>query len=460
MIDLLIEDVKVLIKGAGLIDADVGIDDGRISCICKGASTPFHERRIEGEGLLAVPGGIDPHAHMYDPRFKYREDYGSGSRSAILGGITTVIDMPLVVDVDDRRKVEGRIAEGERNSLIDFSLHAGFIRAVNSGMMGEVCEVGVCSFKVFLCPPYEIEEEVLPSVFERAKALGGILVFHAEDGGIVKHLTEKFSTRRDPLAVHEARPPESEVAAIYRLGFYARNYGTMIHIAHQSSRMGVEGVMRLRDMGVDVSVETCPQYLVFTRKDVERLGTYLKMAPSLKGDEDREYLWRALEEGVIDMVATDHAPGTREEKETEVWSAWGGVPGVATMLPLLYTYGVKRGLLSLERFMAVTSTNAARRFGLEGKGTLAPGYDADITLLDVKHERVVDGSELYKVGWSPYDGMALLGWPKFVISRGEILARDGEVLVKGGRGRFLSVRPHQLMSAKPSNLRASSNPSA
>lgn len=436
--DLVIMNVK-MIHQDDFVEVFVGVEDGKIATISKvglkGAKV------VDGEGGLLIPGVIDPHAHMWDPEFYYREDFRSGSASALIGGITTVIDMPLVHDVDEVGKVLERIKIGERSSRIDFSLHAGFIRDNNLAHLSEILELGVRSFKVFTCMPYEASGEAIMKMMDFSSNTGAILTFHAEDGPLLGYLHEKFSHSKEHMAVHAARPPEAEELAVYRIGVYASFTKGKVHIAHLSSAKGLSALKASKRAGVDITAETAPHYLVFTRRDVEKWGPYLKLAPSLKFEVDREALWAGLRDGSIDMVATDHAPCPKEEKDVgyeDPWKAWGGIPGLATMVPVLFTYGVLDERITPSRFLDVTAGNAAKRFGLAKKGAIAVGYDADLALIDPKNERVVKG-DLYRSGWTPYEGMILKGWPVKVFLRGMLVMESGEVLSKPGSGKFVKM---------------------
>ncbi len=435
--DLVITNVKI-IRENDFVEASIGVEDGKISTISK--IEPKGAHIVDGEGRLMIPGAIDPHAHMWDPEFHYREDFKSGSASALLGGITTVIDMPLVHDVDDRKKVLERIRMGEESSRVDFSLHAGFMRDENFANIPEILKLGVRSFKVFTCMPYEASGEAILRMMGFS-SIGAIFTFHAEDGPLLSYLHEMLSRSKEQVAVHEARPPEAEELAIYRVGIYASFTNGRVHVAHLSSAKGLGALKTLKRIGVDISAETAPHYLIFTRKDVEKWGPYLKLAPSLKFEADREALWTGLYDGSIDMIATDHAPCPKEEKDVrydDPWKAWGGIPGLATMVPLLFTYGVLGGRISPARFLDIVSRNAARRFGLPGKGTIATGYDADLALIDPRNERAVKG-DLYRSGWTPYQGMKLKGWPVKVFLRGTLAMDSGEVLLKPGAGKFVKM---------------------
>jgi dihydroorotase (multifunctional complex type) len=444
MATVLIRNARIPVND-DLIEASMLIENEFITCIRKDLSVNA-DKTINAKSWILLPGGIDPHAHMYDPEFYYKEDYDSGSKSALIGGVTTVIDMPLVHDVDNAQKLRDRIEVGLRNSRIDFAIHGGFMRKNNHENLRILAEQGIRSFKVFTCSPYEASDDVIFKLMKDAKITNSILTFHAEDGALLSEILESLKDRKDAIVVHEARPPEAEELAIMKIGLYSVIMGSSVHIAHISSSSGVKVVNDLKDRKVDVTAETTPHHLTFTIKDVEKLGPYLKVAPSLKGGQDIEELWRGLNRGVIDMVATDHAPCPKEEKEVgweDPWKAWSGIPGLATMIPLLFTNGLLKNRLTLKRFVEVVSTTAAERFGLRYKGKLVPGYHADITLVDPKEDRKVTG-ELYGSGWTPYEGMMLRGWPKMVMLRGRVVVEEGVVYAKPGYGKFIKMERSPL----------------
>ncbi|MCL4344538.1 MAG: dihydroorotase family protein [Nitrososphaerota archaeon] len=424
-----------------LTEASVLVENGKIAKISKGSIEG--DRVIDASGKLVLPGAIDVHAHTHDPGFLYREDFEDASRAALLGGITAYVEMPLVKDIDDGPSFEERKADGARLSYVDFGIHAGFMRAKNYARIGELNKLGLRTFKVFTCRPFQAEDGILIKLLAESESTGSLMLFHSEDEGILSYYSELFAERRDQLCVHEARPAEAEELAISKIGSYSLLTGGHAHIVHLSSALGLEAISRFKGLGADITSETCPHYLIFTRKDAERLGPYAKMAPSLKGQHDVEELWKGLQSGKIEMVTTDHAPGTHEEKDVgykNPWQAWGGIPGLATMFPLIYTEGFERGRLDVETLVKVTSENAAKRFGMLGKGSISVGNSGDLMIIDRTYERVVDGKELYKVGWSAYDGMKLKGWPQHVLSGGELAVEDWN-FVKKGRGKFIELNP-------------------
>ncbi|MEM0097547.1 MAG: dihydroorotase family protein, partial [Conexivisphaerales archaeon] len=423
-------------------------EDGKISKISKGNLEG--DLAIDAGGKLVLPGAIDVHAHTHDPDFLYREDFEDASRSALLGGITAYVEMPLVKDIDDIPSFEERKSDGKKLSYVDFGIHGGFMRSKNYNRIRELNELGLKTFKVFTCRPFQADDSIIIKLLAESKNTGSLMLFHAEDEGILSYFSDLFPERTDQLSVHEARPAEAEELAISKIGTYSILTGGHAHIVHLSSGIGLEAINRFKGLGADITSETCPQYLVFSRKDAERLGPYVKMAPSLKSENDVEELWNGLQSGKIEMIATDHAPGTREEKEigfSDPWKAWGGIPGLATMFPLIYTEGFERGRLRIDTLVRVTSENAAMRFGIKGKGSISVGNSGDIIVIDRNYERAVDGKELYKVGWSAYDGMKLKGWPQYVLSDGE-LAVDNWNFVKKGRGKFIELNPSRYIQLK------------
>ena len=447
--DVLIKDVLIPLKGSEVIQASILINEGIVSKIVKDY-TPYLNRVsnvIRGKGLIVIPGGIDIHAHIYDPDYTHHEDFKQGSISAIYGGITTFFDMPLRMYVDNLRNFLKKYDEGVRSSLINFGIHAGMMNEDNISNIRELMKYGVKGFKLFTCKPFrpKTDEGIIKALIEINKQ-GALPIVHAEDDGIIDYLVNTFKKegREDPLAHHESRPSEAEAIAIRKVIEVAKLFNLRVHIAHVSSELGMLEVKRGKELGVKVTAETCPQYLYFTRDDVRRLGNLLKMNPSIKSIDDVKALWNGLARGVIDAVATDHAPSTKEEKEGSIWDAWGGIPSLEVMIPLTYTLGCKRlGILTLERFIDVISVNPAKIVGLyPRKGSLMPGADADIVLLEPNVCFKVDASKLHqKVDWSPYEGLELCGWPKYVLINGYLVLDNGVLDLSVKAGGYISKVP-------------------
>jgi dihydroorotase (multifunctional complex type) len=273
-----------------------------------------------------------------------------------------------------------------------------------------------------------------------------ILNIHAEDEATANENLKKLQDagRKDPMAHTEWKPNQAEERAVVKVIQFARGLDARVHISHMSTQEGVSAVRKAKRQAVKITTETCPHYLAFTRKEMKKQGPYLKMNPSLKGAKDVDALWRGLRDGTVDIVTSEHAPGTRAEKEPgwdDIWKAWGGVPAIETMLPVLLSEGVNKRRLNLAVLQRVCCENPAKIFGLyPRKGVIREGADADLVMVDLKLKRRVKAEKLHqKVGWTPYEGWALKGWPVLTIRRGQVAYRDQELYGKPGDAEFLPM---------------------
>ena len=446
VVDTVIKNGKI-ITPYQIFEAGIAIDNGKIVAIAKALRLPKAEENIDAKGNLLLPGVIDAHPHIYDPDYTYREDFITGTTAAAAGGVTTIIDMPLRKPVLTKL-IKEKIRVGEKNSLIDFSFHSGMIVKENMDEIPAVVKLGVRSFKVFTCAPFKVEDETLIQVMKTVSKYNGVLVVHAENDDIVSQRTNKLKEqgRKDPMAHIESRPATAEHKAINKAITLARRLGVHVHIDHMTTRLGVEMLERAKASGQKVTAETCPHYLIFTKNDIRKLGPYLKMTPPLRSRDDALRLWRGLKLGLVDIVATDHAPGTSEEKEAgwrDIWEAPGGIPGVETLLPLIISEGVNKGLISFQDLCRMLCERPGKIFHLyPKKGALQLGSDADIVIIDPRKETVIRADMLhYKVGWTPYEGMKLKGYPTLTMVRGEVVASHGEIIGHPGDGTFVPMSP-------------------
>ena len=444
MASVLIENGKV-VRAGRLTRANILIEDGSIEYVgvrkTKGA-----DKRIDAKGRVILPGLVDGHAHLHDPAFTNREDFTTGTCAAAAGGVTTVVEMVLSTPVDTPDRVKAKIELGRRSSLIDFSLHAGMMNLNNLPNIAAIASLGVRSFKTFTCKPYRTDDHTLMSLMRETSMRNSILNVHAEDEQTANENFDRLTAegRKDPMAHVEWKPNMAEERAVRNVVEFSRVLKARLHISHMSTREGVEIVRKNKRLRVRVTAETCPHYLTFTRGDMKKQGPYLKMNPSLKGPKDVQALWKGLRHGTIDMVTSEHAPGERAEKEvgwTDIWKAWGGVPAIETMLPVLLSEGVNKRQLSLITLQRVCCENPARIFGLyPRKGAIQKGADADLVIVDLKIKRKVKAEALhYKVGWTPYEGWTLRGWPILTMRRGEPLYEDEQVIGKPGAADFLPM---------------------
>ncbi len=428
----------------GIIRGELAVEKGRILEIAA-SGLPKADREIDAKEKIVMPGAIDTHVHLYDRRYLPREDFGNGSAAAAVGGVTSVIMMPLDTPMLTPRAIKNIIKLGQKESLIDFAIHAGNMTTDSIKNIPKLASLGIKSFKAFTCAPYCIQDQMLGELMTAIKNVDGIVFVHAEDDKVLQEQTERLvkEGRKDPLAHAESRPNEAEEKAVDKIIKLAKRTGCKLHLAHITTRQGTELVKKAKDKRMPVTAETSPHYLFFTREDMRRLGPYLKVNPALKTGEDCAALWDALAKGVIDIVSTDHAPGTKAEKEIgwkNIWTAQIGIPGVETLLPLMLCEGVTKGRLTLERLVDALCTRPAQIFGLHPrKGVIREGSDADLVLVDLKKEMTITAEKLhYKVGWTPYEGMRVKGAPVMTISRGIVVAEDGDAIGNPGHGQFLT----------------------
>jgi allantoinase len=440
----LISNTRILHEGR-VVRANILVVDGKIKSI-SGVKRASADEQIDAKGRLVIPGLVDGHAHLYDPAYTYREDFTSGTSAAAAGGVTSVVEMILTTPVDSPDRVRTKIESGKRNSLIDFSLHAGMMNLSNIRNIPAIAELGVRSFKTFTCKPYYADDHTLMLLMQETSMHHSILNVHAEDEALANENFQKLmdAGRKDTMAHAEWKPNLAEELAVKKLIQFARGISARLHISHMSTHEGVEAVRKAKRRGVKVTAETCPHYLTFTRKDMKKQGPYLKMNPSLKGPKDVVALWRGLRDGTVDIVTSEHAPGTRAEKEPgweNIWKAWGGVPAIETMLPILLSEGVNKHRINLPTLQRICCETPARIFGLyPRKGVIKKGADADLVIVDLKMKRKVKAPNLHqKVDWTPYEDWTLKGWPVLTMRRGLILFQDQTVLGKPGSAKFLPM---------------------
>jgi allantoinase len=429
-----------------IAQADVLVEDGKITKIAKNITTTTDEA-IDAQGRFVLPGVVDAHAHIGDPNFTHREDFTTGTQAAAAGGVTTIVDMVLKTPVDTPQAVKEKIERGARLGIVDFSLHAGMMSSSNLANVETLTQLGICSFKAFMCAPYLIDKAALEALMKQTAQFHAITNVHAEDEELIQQLTAelKRANRMDPIAHNESRPKVVEEKAVTDAIGIARAARSKLHISHMSTSEGVRLVAAGKKAKVKITAETCPHYLSLTKADVLKLGPYLKMNPPLKSEADVLALWRGLADGTVDMITSEHAPGQADEKEIgweNIWDAWGGIPSIETMLPIVLSEGVNKDRISLSKAAEVLSKNPAKRFGLyPKKGHIAVGADGDLVIIDLSMEKKVKASELhYKVGWTPYEGWILKGWPTATVVRGQIVAKESQILAKEGSAQFVPMK--------------------
>ncbi len=453
----------VVIPKLGEIALNIGIRGERIAVLLSPDEPMVAEETIDARGLLVMPGAIDPHVHIgytgYGgmPEDALLEQFESESRSALVGGVTSmVVTYRSGTTYDELAKslIEG----AQRRSRIDFAYSFGITNQAHLERIGEYYRrFGVTSFKFYMA--YRGEEAQATGntynqyddglLYEGMRSIaaipGGIAMVHAENVEIINRLRHRLREkgRSDLAAWSDSRPAFVEAENIRRALYLAEHAGCAVYIPHLSSSLGLDACLQHRDRRTTpVFIETCPHYLTHT-KDAG-CGILAKVNPPVREPTDRERLWGACADGAIETIGTDHCAIGVDTKGSDVWQAVPGFPGMATMVAVLLD-GMSRGLISSGRVAELVSYNTARIFGLyPRKGSIAIGGDADLMLVDPNLRRTVEAGRLgSRSDFSIYQGEALTGWPVLTIRRGSIAMRDEEVLAGVGTGRYLSRNANQ-----------------
>jgi dihydroorotase len=435
---------------------DVAVAGGRVTEVARGLPPGTDE--VDASGLWVLPGAIDAHVHSRDPGFPEKEDFGSLTAAAAAGGVTTVVDMPNTVPAVDTAPVfQEKVEIACSKALVDFALWGAVRRTSTAAEVDGLLDAGAAGLKVFLGyalrrsnrqilytadlgdrdlegpPGYGTLARLAPELARR----GAPLAVHCEDPDVLREFARPLGSYADVL---RSRPALAEVIAIEALAAISRETGVDAHVVHLSSAAGLAAVRRAKASGARLSVETCPQYLWLTGADFERLGGVLKMYPPVREAADRESLLEGLREGVIERVATDHAPHTDEEKlSVSLDRAAPGSPGVETLYLSCLELGRRLG--DPARAVRWVCEAPARALGLSPrKGAVLPGADADLVLVDPNAETVVTADRMHsRQRHGVLEGQRFGFAIRAVWSRGELVARDGEPVGSGGRGRL--VRP-------------------
>ena len=414
---------------AGRGMADVGVTAGRIAAIGDLAQASAGEV-FDARGLTVLPGVIDPHTHFREPGLEWKEDLESGSRAAVLGGVTTVFEMPNTNPATtDADALADKLARAAGRMHCDHAFYMG-ATPDNARFLGELERLPGCAgVKVFMgssTGSLLVAEDVdLREVLRHARRRVAI---HAEDEACLIE-RRPFARLGDWTSHPLARPACCAIKATERLLAIASDLGRRVHVLHVTTAEEIELLARHKGIA---TVEVTPQHLTFAAPPVyERLRGFAQMNPPIRDEGHRAGLWRGLIDGVVDVLGSDHAPHTLEEKARPYPSSPSGMPGVQTLVPVMLTH-VAEGRLTLERFIDLTSAGPQRVFDIAGKGRLAVGWDADLTIVDLKVRRAILHADMAtRVGWTPFDGMEATGWPVATVIRGVFIMQDGELTTPG-----------------------------
>ncbi|HET8843835.1 MAG TPA: allantoinase [Ktedonobacteraceae bacterium] len=443
--DLLIRNGMV-VTSSGSQKLDLAIADGRLVAIepqlSGSAST-----EIEASGLSLFPGVIDAHIHFNEPGRSEWEGFATGTRALAAGGTTSFFDMPLNASPPtlDAQSFALKRQAAERASLVDFALWGGLVPS-NLAQLEELAACGVIGYKAFMCNSgiedfSAVDDATLYEGMRLAARLHKLVAVHAEDEQITGALAREARAQgrtgiRDYL---NSRPVQAELEAMSRAIAMAEETGCALHIVHVSSGRGVALVAEARASGSDITCETCPHYLVLTEEDVERLGAVAKCSPPLRSQEEQKQLWEQVFQGNISFIGSDHSPAPASMKTSEdFFQVWGGISGCQSLLALLLTEGYSVRDLPLSQLVSLTSEAVARRFSLPRKGRLNVGADADLVLVDLSAQTVLNESDLYyRHRQSPYLGQTLRGKILYTLVRGVPVYQQGSFPVQN-HGQLLT----------------------
>jgi dihydropyrimidinase len=453
--DLVVRGGTVVTAGSSG-ECDLGVSAGKIGQV---GGSMRGRREVDAAGALVLPGGLDMHVHLSSPEPPepgvpaWVDDFASGSAAAIAGGVTTFGNMTFPGDGQSLRQALARDLSAARGTAaVDYVLHPVMSYPSPEALaeLPGLAADGHTSLKLFMvASAFETHADEMIEAIRIAGQHGMLTLLHCEDGALLRSAGERLLAAGRGSLDHwaEARPVAAERAAVERAVAICEETGSPVYIVHLSSQSALRSARGGQERGLPVFVETRPLYLYLTGAALtEPQGGKYIGAPPLREADDVRALWAALADGSVHTLGSDHAPWLLRDKtddSLDVTTARQGVADLETVLPMLYSEGVRTGRISLSRFIALTSTNAARLFGLyPRKGTIAVGSDADLVVLDPQLHRTIDGASMQSnADYSVYDGREVYGWPRFTISRGEVVLEDGQVTAAPGRGQWLHRAP-------------------
>lgn len=441
-----------IVTAGGVRRADVLIDGETIAAIGNGLDAAGAEV-VDARGCVVLPGLVDNHTHMAMPTTGTVtcDDFDSGTRAALAGGTTTIVDFALQTDGSLMRGLETWHAKAAGRAHCDYGFHLAISDAGPQAIaeMGRAVEEGVSTFKVFMAfkGAFMVDDEQLLRVLRRTGETGGMVQVHAENGDAIELYVQEALAAGNTAPRHHSltRPPEAEAEATgraIRLAAWARRPLFVVHVSCESA---VREVQAARDRGEPVFAETCVQYLTLTDEELARPGydaARFVCSPPLRSEHDQDVLFGALRQGALESVSTDHCPFTLEQKalgRDDFSKMPTGLPTIEHRLTLLHDRAVRTGRMTWPELVALTATNPARRFGLAPrKGELAPGADGDVVVFDPAAERTISAATHVSASdYDCYEGWTVRGAPRTVLARGEVVVRDGAVVSRPGRGRYL-----------------------
>jgi dihydroorotase len=443
-VDLLITNAKIY-TDRGLIDGGLAIDDGLIQKIAKEANLPEAASKIDAGGKIVLPGLVDAHVHLRDLDLSYKEDFYTGTCAAAAGGFTTVCDMPNTVPpTRDSSLLKEKMDVAAKKVVTNVGFYCCFPEM--HGDFEAVANLGAVGFKVYLHHPLTKlniqDDDVFSSSLKSAAEVGMPVVLHAEDYYMINSQEEdcKKSGRnsfQDYLSVHS---PEAELKAVKRVLSLAEGISVQLHFVHITSVNSLKLIIQAKKIGQEVTCEVTPHNLLLTYEDLLRLGGICLMDPPPRDSSTVSEMWRYLNGGAIDIIASDHAPHPLEDKlKKNVWEVPAGIPGLETTLPLMLTE-VNNGRLTLDDVVRYLSEKPSRIFHLPNKGRISRGLDADLTIIDLGKQSTINSDSFYsKAKYSPFNGRKVKGKAVKTIVAGKIVMEDDEIVADPGSGSVLRI---------------------
>ncbi|OHR55960.1 allantoinase AllB [Staphylococcus sp. HMSC061G12] len=450
--DLLIKNGRVILN-EGEQEVEVAVKDGKIAAI--GHDLGDAEKVIDAKGQVVAPGMVDAHVHITEPGGGYRDEwegYETGLKGAAKGGVTTIVEMPLnqVPATTDRASIQEKFDAGKGKLSADVASYGGLVPYNLDGGIQELDEEGVVAYKAFLatCGDRSIDGDFENvddySLYEGMKQIaktGKILSVHAENADITDRLGEiAYKNGEKSLAAYvDSRPVFTEVEPIRKLILFAKETGCRLHIVHVACEEGVDEVIKAQQEGVDVTCETCTHYLYFYKEELDDIGPVVKCSPPIREESRLPGMWERVINGDINFVTSDHSPSTPDLKDTDnAFEAWGGIAGIQNNVDILFDEGVQKRDLSLKRFAEIIATEPAKRFGLENKGSIAVGKDADFVFIKPESSYTLQAEDLeYRNKLSPYVGRTINAQVAKTILRGEETYSLEDGVSNDFRGEFI-----------------------
>ncbi|MGU3493264.1 allantoinase AllB [Xanthobacteraceae bacterium A53D] len=456
--DLVIHGGKIVTPEL-VLDASIAVRDGRIVAVGEADAMPTAAETFDASGLHILPGAIDVHVHFRDPGYTHKEDFESGTVSAAFGGVTTVFDMPNTIPtIADAESLKAKHAIASSKAHVDYGLYA-VIGDDTIDKVPELVEAGIIGFKCYMGNTFgripSPSTGAMLEAFEVVAPTGKRISLHAETNSIMERRQQRLTDagRTDPLAHLASRPAVVAVEAVARAAILAEWTGARIHVLHISSGAELRPLAEAKARGVDITGETCPHYLMLDETDYLRCRGVVRVNPPVREATNHEPLWNGLLDGTIDMIATDHAPHTPEEKtRTDIWAVDCGFPGVESQMPLMLTE-VAKGRYSVSDYVRWSAANPAKVWGLyPRKGVIQAGSDADFAFVDLGKTWILKDEELHsRSKISPWDGREVTGLPVHTMVRGRFVVKNRE-LVADTKGFGRSVHTIQdMLPAEPKN---------